>query len=514
MLCSRHFAIWCIAALLAFGACRPPLQPVENIEFTILQLNDVYEIAPLEGGKAGGLARVATIRRELARENPNTIAVLAGDFLSPSLAANLRMDNGELIAGLQMVETLNALGLDYATFGNHEFDFRDYAILKRRMDQSRFRYISCNAMHRGDDGQVRPFTQRIDEQDTPVPPYLIHEFSNASGDRVKVAIIGVVLPFARQAYVEYLPVIESFKAALRAAQAQADLVVALTHLDETDDIALAREAPGVLLFIGGHDHHNMSRYVEKTIIAKADANAKTVYVHRVTYNPAAKMARVRASLKKVDDSIADDPEVAAVVERWQQLVDELMSKMGYSPRRPLTTLDEPLVCTEERVRNEPTNYGRLSARAFAAVWPGADLYLLNSGSMRLDDNLSGLITEYDVLRTFPFGGPIVRMTLPGSALARALRIGLETNRGEGGYFQIEGLEYLAGAWHIAGQALVAQRSYQVVLPLFVAEGKENNLGFLADYPFERKDHFEPSGGGKVRNDVRDIVIHYFASGGK
>jgi 5'-nucleotidase / UDP-sugar diphosphatase len=31
-----------------------------KIEFTFLQLNDVYEIAPIQGGKFGGLARVET----------------------------------------------------------------------------------------------------------------------------------------------------------------------------------------------------------------------------------------------------------------------------------------------------------------------------------------------------------------------------------------------------------------------------------------------------------------------
>ena len=32
------------------------------IDFTFLQINDVYEIAPLEGGKKGGMARVATLK--------------------------------------------------------------------------------------------------------------------------------------------------------------------------------------------------------------------------------------------------------------------------------------------------------------------------------------------------------------------------------------------------------------------------------------------------------------------
>jgi len=40
-------------------------------DFTVLHLNDVYEISPLENGKVGGLARVATLRKKLLKEDPN-----------------------------------------------------------------------------------------------------------------------------------------------------------------------------------------------------------------------------------------------------------------------------------------------------------------------------------------------------------------------------------------------------------------------------------------------------------
>ena len=131
--------LWLFSLLLLTSACNTTqtglVDPKAfNIEFTILQINDVYEISPLEGGKAGGLARVATVKKELLKENPNTIAAIAGDFLSPSLIGTLKQDNGEKIAGLQMVETLNAMGLDYATFGNHEFDLSDLDLLQKRIN--------------------------------------------------------------------------------------------------------------------------------------------------------------------------------------------------------------------------------------------------------------------------------------------------------------------------------------------------------------------------------------------
>jgi 2',3'-cyclic-nucleotide 2'-phosphodiesterase (5'-nucleotidase family) len=58
--------------------------PHSYVQWTFLQMNDVYELIPLGGGKKGGLARVATIRRLLLRENPHTITILSGDVVSPS----------------------------------------------------------------------------------------------------------------------------------------------------------------------------------------------------------------------------------------------------------------------------------------------------------------------------------------------------------------------------------------------------------------------------------------------
>ena len=69
----------------------------EPVEFIILQMNDVYEIAPVEGGKAGGMARVATLRNQLLEENPHVITTLSGDFVSPSLIGTLTYQ-GEKIA--------------------------------------------------------------------------------------------------------------------------------------------------------------------------------------------------------------------------------------------------------------------------------------------------------------------------------------------------------------------------------------------------------------------------------
>ncbi|GAB5551038.1 MAG: 5'-nucleotidase C-terminal domain-containing protein [Saprospiraceae bacterium] len=475
------------------------------VEFTILQINDVYEIAPIEGGAVGGLARVAQLKKQLLAENPNTIAVIAGDFLSPSLIATLKL-NGERIAGLQMVEALNSMGMDYATFGNHEFDISDPKVLQKRIDQSEFRFVSSNAWFT-EGGIPRPFTQQVKGKVQEVPPYLVHEFQAADGKSAKVAIIGTVLPFNKADYVHYLPVEESFRKAYQTAKQEANMVVGLTHLNMDEDIALAKAVPGLALFMGGHEHVNLNHYIEKTIITKADANAKTAYVHRVKLDLNSGLSDIQSTLVPIDESIPEEPQTAAIVARWQQQVGKILTDMGFEPQQSLMKTKVPLVCTEALIRTQPTNFGKLTCEAMLQAFPDVDIPIINSGSMRLDDDLNGQVIAYDILRTFPFGGAIVTMEVPGKALNSILNKGLLDNHGEGGYFQLLQVSGQRDQWSIKNQPLNLEATYKIAIPKFVAEGKEARLELLADYPFIELEKVRVKG-SVVKNDIRNIVIAY------
>jgi 2',3'-cyclic-nucleotide 2'-phosphodiesterase (5'-nucleotidase family) len=93
---------------------QEPGSPRAGAPLTILQLNDVYSTVPADG--SGGLARVATLKRQLVDAGRTPLLLLAGDFLSSSVAS-------AVFQGEQMIAALNAAGVDMATLGNHEFDF-------------------------------------------------------------------------------------------------------------------------------------------------------------------------------------------------------------------------------------------------------------------------------------------------------------------------------------------------------------------------------------------------------
>ena len=116
------------------------------IEWNFLQINDVYELLPLDRGGTGGLARFAYMRKLLKQENSNTYTILAGDVL-PSLVLGLSKVKGTNLNGKQMIITMNTLGLDFMAFGNHEFDLSETDLLTR-MNKSTFIWISTNVFHK------------------------------------------------------------------------------------------------------------------------------------------------------------------------------------------------------------------------------------------------------------------------------------------------------------------------------------------------------------------------------
>jgi 2',3'-cyclic-nucleotide 2'-phosphodiesterase (5'-nucleotidase family) len=152
-----------------------------KIDFTFLQINDVYEIAPIQGGKFGGMARLATVHQELLKENSNTMLFLAGDFLNPSLLGTIKV-NGERIRGKQMVDVMNAMNFDLVAFGNHEFDISQNN-LQKRLNESNFPWITANVKHKIKEKTI-PFYKEQNGKKENVYETFIKEFSDKDGTKI------------------------------------------------------------------------------------------------------------------------------------------------------------------------------------------------------------------------------------------------------------------------------------------------------------------------------------------
>ena len=509
--------------LLVLSACNPArksgatLQDDGKIEIVFLQMNDVYEIAPFSDN-SGGLSRVATLRKSLLAKNPNTFTVLAGDFISPSVIGTLKYE-GKRIRGRQMVETLNILGLDWVVFGNHEFDY-DLEDLQARLDESNFTWLAGNAHQKSGD-QLHAFAKNKAGREEPCPEKIVIEVKDADGTTVKLGVFGVLVTSGQKPYVQYSNPLENAKILREELRDKSDLCVGLTHLDVADDKKLAEMLPDVPLIMGGHDHDNMIHKVGKTVVAKADANARTVYVHRLLFDKKTGKTTVKSELRQINGSIPDEPATFSVVGKWERIQNEVLQAAGIDPNKVVKVLKTPLDCREATVRHEQAPVGALITQAMLAAGKNQpECAILNGGSIRVDDVLSGKISELDVVRMLPFGGGIVEVEMRGTLLRRTLDAGVG-NKGKGGWLQLGNIAWdaVGNNWKIKGAALQPERVYKVILPEFLLTGLETNMDFLKTSPkpdqsgTTNPDILSMTGaksGDKndLRSDIRLALIHF------
>lgn len=458
-----------LALALGCAPARPVPTPAPEVipgsrTVTILHLNDVYEITPVEGGRSGGLARVATIRQRLAAGPAPVLTLLGGDYYSPS-AMGLAQVDGARLAGRQMVDVLNAVGLDWAVFGNHEFDIREAEFLAR-VRESRFGHVAGNVSDTA--GHLFPNTVRRAVVTLP-----------ARGGPVRVGLVGVTLDANRAAYVRYDDPLATLRRDIAALRDSVDLLVALTHQTLAEDQRVVELFPEVDLLVGGHEHENylLRRGPRFTPIVKADANARTVAV--ITLDPDADPAVRDVRFVAVDASIPEDPAVAARVQGWVDRTFAAYVAEGLDPTAVVTTLREALDGREATVRVREGNLTALIAEALRREVPDAEVGLMNGGSIRIDDVLPpGPITQYDVIRVLPFGGRVARTTMTGALLARVLAQGV-ANRGSGGFLHASGAVPSGDSWLVNGEPLRPDRTYVVATTDFLLTGRERGLDYLA-----------------------------------
>lgn len=477
------------------------------VSFTILQMNDVYEIAPLEKGKVGGMARVATFRNQLLDENYNLMTVLAGDFVSPSLLGTMKLD-GKSIKGKQMVEVMNAVGVGLVAFGNHEFDIKE-AELQERMDESYFDWLGTNVLHQKG-GKIEPFYKESYGYKYFAPETYVWEIENYNGEPVRVGFYSACINDNQQPWVYYEdPYQEATKAYLELVQ-KCDVIVGLTHLELAQDMKMAALLPKTALIMGGHEHENSLDTIGNVVIAKADANAKSVWVHRFTYHPDTKITSLESELVKITDAIPADPTVDEIVQRWQEVLDHNIKQVVDDPNEVIYHAKTPLDGREKSVRNMQTNLGSIIAAGMASsAKKPVDAAFFNGGSIRLDDQLSGDITAVDVFRALPFGGGLYEVELKGSILKKALDAGME-NKGLGGYLQWHNIEYdnAKQSWKVAGKPLDTGRTYRIMTSQYVFEGKENRLDFFNQKNFVRWETAKEGDAKDLRSDIRKAVVAY------
>jgi 2',3'-cyclic-nucleotide 2'-phosphodiesterase (5'-nucleotidase family) len=388
---------------------------------TLLHSNDAYEIGPEQG--AGGFAPFMTLLRAERQRNPSAITTFGGDLISPSVLSGLTK-------GEQMIELTNAIGVQVAVPGNHEFDFGP-EVAAERFAASRYPWLGSNIL--GKDGKPAPLGTRELEL-VEVVGYKIGFFGILDTETTTLSSPGPDLTFAD-------PLATAEAAVQRLEAMGADIVVALTHQDLAEDRVLAAKVKGVDIVLGGHDHDASSFYEGGKLIVKAAADLRYLAVVDLAVD------RVRQKDKEVvvwtpswryvpTAGVAPDPAIQAVVARWEQKLDQ---ELGVPVGQTAVELDS----RRGSVRTGETGIGNLFADAIRAA-TGAEIGLTNGGGIRGDRTYPAgtVLTRKDILTELPFGNRTVLIELKGTDLLAALENGVSQVENMAGRFpQVSGMRF-------------------------------------------------------------------------
>jgi 2',3'-cyclic-nucleotide 2'-phosphodiesterase (5'-nucleotidase family) len=509
----KKFFYYTIILFFTISSCSTVHNPTAikddgRIRINFVQVNDVYEIAPLSGGNEGGMARVATIKQKYLVNNPNTFLVMAGDFLSPSVYNSLKYQ-GKPIRGKQMIEAMNAAGFDLAVFGNHEFDIKE-SELQERINESGFQWISSNTFHVQNNTST-PFTKTNSAGTVSFPVSFVKTVKDADGTVARIGFIGLTLPFNKAGYVRYTDALSTAKELYNQLKDSVDAVIAITHQSIEEDELLATEIPGLAAIMGGHEHDQRFEEIGNIPITKAMANARTAFIVKLFINKRNHKVKVITGIELLDKTVLPDSACNAVVNNWIKIAESSYASLGFDSKKVMIKSGESLDGRESEVRSRPTNLTRLIVNAMADAAPQADVVILNAGSIRVDDFLHMPVTQYDIIRTLPFGGKILEADMKGSLLQKILETGIN-NTGIGGFLHYNkevGLNPRTNNWELKNIAIDHSKIYRVALPDFLLTGGEANLDFLKPGNSEIIKIYDPHTAiDDPLSDIRLAVIRY------
>lgn len=470
------------------------LQPDGSRRLRILHVNDVYRIEGVADGR-GNLARVRTLRAELEADCDAVLVTHAGDTLYPSLLSR-EYD------GAQMIEVLNVLDGDaaafddamIATFGNHEFDkskLADAAALDERVETSQFWWLGTTVTFKaGDDGAPLVAADNLVGQ----------RMVELGG--VKVGVFSMMTNAAVPEYVEAIDVdfVEVARAQVEALRSQgAEVVIALTHLDASDDQKVldglrGAEAPDLIL--GGHDHSLMTLEGNGHMGFKGDADALRLRVVEVVVDAsgAVQVSAAPEGTAMGPETPAPDPAVQAMIDARLAAFDaDFCADEGPGClAKELTVTNTTLLAEELEIRRYESNYGDWIVDRMLDTYAddGAELAFVNSGSLRLNQDISAgtAITRQIVEETFAYPAPMQLIEVDGATLQAVLDHAVEDWTGSGHWLQIAGWAYrhdvtagtASGVVWLSpdgAQALDPARKYRVVTTDYLLDPSGGQDGY-------------------------------------
>ena len=476
----RRFSAFFLALLLA-ALCTVPAGAVtddctqETNVTTILFTHDLHSHflpqSTAEGGESGGYARLKTVIDGERAMNPDALLVDGGDFSIGSLIQTLYTTQAAEL------RTMGAMGYDAVTIGNHEFDhkgtgFAEMLNSAKAAQQAAVELLRVDARPLED---MDAYKERFGPV-TPVLPMLLEANYAPADDNPDRAFIrsamenygvtdcmtlergGVTYGLFGLMGVdsdECAPTsgftrTDAAKAAKRCVETLkgegAEIIVCLSHsgtgdsLASSEDEELAKAVDGIDVIVSGHTHSTLAEplVVNDTYIVSSGPYCQNLGSLTFSWDDGGEKRLLDYRLIPIDETVAEDPEIAGLVEQWKDMVGETyLARYGLTYDEVLTHTDYDLTTPASAVQ-ENNGLGTLVSDAF--LWADRTLNAAyadspHTVSVTADGVLRANLPAGDLTAAMAFdvlsmgvgedgtsGFPLVAVYLTGKELKAAMEV--------------------------------------------------------------------------------------------
>lgn len=476
----HRFSAFFLAPLLA-ALCALPVGAVaegctqETNVTTILFTHDLHShFLPqptAEGGESGGYARLKTVIDGERAMNPDALLVDGGDFSIGSLIQTLYTTQAAEL------RTMGAMGYDAVTIGNHEFDHKgtgfaemlnsakaaqtaamglltDSQYPPRNLEAYQAQYgpltLALPALLEAnyapaDDNPDRAFIRSAMEN------YGVTDCVTLERGGVTYGLFGLMgVDSDECAPTSGFTRTDAAKAAKRCVETLkgegAEIIVCLSHsgtgdsLASSEDEELAKAVDGIDVIVSGHTHSTLAEplVVNDTYIVSSGPYCQNLGSLTFSWDDGGEKRLLDYRLIPIDETVAENPEIAGLVEQWKDMVGEMyLARYGLTYDEVLTRSDYDLNTPASAVQ-ENNGLGTLVSDAF--LWADRTLNAAyadspHTVSVTADGVLRANLPAGDLTAAMAFdvlsmgvgedgtsGFPLVAVYLTGKELKAAMEV--------------------------------------------------------------------------------------------
>ncbi len=360
----------------------------------------------------GGLARIASMARELKRQNPNALLLDSGDYLQGTPYFNFFKGEVELKAYQQA-------GFDAVTIGNHEFD-NGVPMLRKALGNYTGPIITTNVTFSPDMGQR----------------YAVLKAGNLRVGLfgLMTEVSGLVTPPNFQTAKYYDP-IKVAQAAVEKLSKEADVIVCMSHVgivppwSEEDpaahssskitDEVIAQKVPGIDVILSGHTH----AMVSNPIVIRSGSHRTLIVAPGYGGGYLGKLDLVvkDGQVQQYDNKLVPLTANVAPAQDIESLVSPYRAQMNQTIKQKIGTAQGDFrryagADFESSLNNLMADATLAAARK---IDPAVEFGISSSGTPR-NYIVSGPITIEDAYYALPFDNKIVIVEAKGDKVVQML----------------------------------------------------------------------------------------------